>query len=249
MINSLLGKQIDIHTGGIEHISIHHNNEIAQSEAATGKKPLSRFWLHREHIRMDNAKLSKSTGHTAYLSDIIEKGYHPLALRYWFLTSHYRTPSNFTWDALEAAQKALVRLNERMNSVQAETDVSAPPRFLAKFMEHINDDLDTPGALAYVWESLKDESLSPSEIKAILREADSAFGLSLSAPDEHMRSMFSSSVIAVADVPKDVRVLVEEREAARKEKDWAKADELRAQIETLGFAVKDSAHGPQVSRN
>src|SRR5439155_24145870 len=131
-------------TGGIEHVAIHHNNEIAQSEAATGKKPLSRFWLHREHIRMDNAKLAKSTGNTAYLSDVVAKGIHPFALRYWFMTAHYRQPSNFTWEALEAAQKAYIRLYEKFQDVLDTTEESLPPRFRNKFLQHINDDLDTP---------------------------------------------------------------------------------------------------------
>src|SRR3989338_8901866 len=110
MIRSTLGEQIDIHTGGIEHISIHHNNEIAQSESATGKKPFSRFWLHRAHIQLEGAKIAKSEGNVVYLADVLERGFHPLALRYLFLGAHYRTPSNFTWEALAAAQTAYGKL-------------------------------------------------------------------------------------------------------------------------------------------
>ena len=249
MINALLGRQIDIHTGGIEHINIHHNNEIAQSEAATGKKPFSRFWLHREHIRMASAKIAKSTGNTAYLSDIIAKGLSPLALRYWFLTSHYRTPSNFTWEALEASQKALVRLNEKMESVRQEADSPAPAAFVASFDERMNHDLDTPGALALVWETLKDDGLSPSEVKAILGHVDAAFGLGLTKPDEKMASILSASVeVANEDLPEDVRALIDERESARSEKSWARADELRSEIEKLGFSVEDSSEGVKIRR-
>ena len=247
MIHSILGRQIDIHTGGIEHIAVHHNNEIAQSEAVTGKKPLSRFWLHREHIRMQDAKLSKSTGNTAYLNDVIDKGYRPLSLRYWLLTSHYRTPSNFTWEALDGAQKALTRLNEKMESVRAEEDIAAPASFLTAFNERMNNDIDTPGALALVWEALKDESLSPIDIKAVLTEADSVFGLGLTDPDSAMRQKLAvDTEITHDDVSDEVRTLINDRETARKEKDWSKADELRAKIDALGFSVKDSSSGPKV---
>src|SRR5262249_555743 len=110
MIIALLGEQIDIHTGGIEHIAVHHNNEIAQSEAATGLCPFSRFWLHREHVRLNDAKIAKSEGNVIYLSEIIDTGYSPLAYRYLLLGAHYRTPLNFTWDSMQAAANAYKKL-------------------------------------------------------------------------------------------------------------------------------------------
>ena len=121
MIRATLGEQIDIHTGGLEHIAVHHNNEIVQSETVTGKKPLSRFWMHRAHVQLEGAKLAKSEGRVVYLSEILERGYHPLALRYLFLGAHYRTPSNFTWNALEASQTAFLKLRRARLAYRRQT--------------------------------------------------------------------------------------------------------------------------------
>ncbi|MDP3646205.1 MAG: cysteine--tRNA ligase, partial [bacterium] len=160
MARATLGEQLDIHTGGIEHIPIHHNNEIAQSEAATGKKPFARFWLHRAHIQIDGGKIAKSEGTVIYLSDIIERGFHPLALRYLFLGAHYRTPMNFTWEALAAAQTAFGKLVALRTELH-HTHMSPLPRKLHDtFIERINDDLDTPGALAQLWEIIRDKKVS-----------------------------------------------------------------------------------------
>lgn len=249
MINSILGKQIDIHTGGIEHVSIHHNNEIAQSEAATGKQPFSRFWMHRAHIQMQGTKLAKSTGNTAYLSDLDEHNIHPVALRYWFFTSHYRTPSNFTWEALEASSQAWVRLQQRMQVVRAEPDREAPAAFVNAFTERINDDLDTPGALALLWDSVKNPEYSPADIKAILTFADGVLALSLVAPDEKARAqMTAPQGVALESLPKDVQILISERTAARESKDWSKADILRAALREKGYEVKDGVTGVEIQK-
>jgi len=248
MINSILGKQIDIHTGGIEHIATHHNNEIAQSEAVTGKKPLSRFWMHRAHIQMGNAKIAKSSGNVAYLSDVIEKGIHPLALRYWFLTSHYRQTSNFTWEAVEAAQTAFLRLHEKMNDVRAQQDIPVLERFRTAFIERLNDDLDTPGAIALLWETIKDDSIAPEQLKAIFLFADEALGIGFKIPDERLNAMLNSgeTETRLDDLPNEIKVLLEKRGDARAEKDFKKADKLREELEEKGYTVKDSPGGPQV---
>lgn len=249
MIHSLLGVQIDIHTGGIEHIAIHHNNEIAQSEAATGKKPLSRFWLHREHIRMDNAKLAKSTNNTAYLSDVVQRGIHPFALRYWFMTAHYRQPANFTWEALEAAQKAYLRLHERFQQVKDEKEHSLPLRFKSKFIEHINDDLDTPGAIAYLWEHIDDAELSPGTVKSMLLLLSTTLGLGFEQEDELMRVISAKpQEITAETAPDDIREIFSRREEARANKDWATADKLRAELSAKGYIVMDSSTGAKLLR-
>jgi cysteinyl-tRNA synthetase len=250
MINAILGKQIDIHTGGIEHISVHHNNEIAQSEAATGKKPLARFWLHRAHIQMDNQKLAKSSGNVAYLSDLTDRGIHPLSLRYWFLTSHYRQPSNFTWQALEAAQTAHVRLHERMQSLSPEPESNPPSSFKTSFIERMNDDMDTPGALALLWETVKDSKFTPAEIKAAISFADKALGLRLTNPDENLMKLLKpeTQVVDIAAVSDEVRALLEARQKARDEKDWTKADSIRVDLLSQGFSVRDSADGPVLEK-
>jgi cysteinyl-tRNA synthetase len=247
MIHSLLGDQIDIHTGGIEHRAIHHNNEIAQSEASTGKKPLSRFWLHRDHIQMDQAKLAKSTGNTAYLSDVIERGIHPFALRYWFLTAHYRQPANFTWEALEAAQKAYLRLHEKYQSVKDTMEESLASRIRNKFVERVNDDVDTPGAIAVVWDTLNKESLTDGETKSLLLMTDAVLGLGFTHEDELLKRLTSKpEEMTVTDLPEDVQKLFEEREEARENKDWAKSDQIRAAIHAKGYLIEDSSEGTKI---
>ncbi|QQG37562.1 MAG: cysteine--tRNA ligase [Candidatus Kaiserbacteria bacterium] len=249
MINSILGKQIDIHTGGIEHIPVHHNNEIAQSEAATGKSPLARFWMHREHLRMADQKIAKSEGNTVVLSDIVSKGFHPLALRYLFLGSHYRTPANFSWEALESAQMSLLRLQRFVGAHDG--DGTPIPEWQKKIRERLNDDLDTPGALALVWEMIKDPALSPADVRASVRDADKVFGLSLGSPDEKTAALSAKVFgvpVALETLPERIRDIVEAREAARNEKNWAQADQLRAELLKLNYAIEDTAEGPRIFR-
>lgn len=247
MIHSLLGKQIDIHTGGIEHVAIHHNNEIAQSEAATGKHPFSRFWLHRAHIRMNDAKMAKSEGNVAYLSDVLEKGYHPLALRYWFLTGHYRTGTNFTWEALEAAQKAFLRLRKFVDTTDAVA--VAPAAWTARIAERLNDDLDTPGAIALLWEMSKDVSVTPGDVKAAILYADRVLGLGFENDDTLAKTLYLRDLgveVAADEIPSDIKNLLAEREAARAAKDWNKADELRVTLSERGYKIEDGVDGARV---
>ena len=247
MINSILGKQIDIHTGGIEHIPIHHNNEIAQSESATGKKPFSRFWLHRAHLQMESGKMAKSEGNVVYLSDLTARSFHPLSLRYLFLGAHYRTPSNFTWEALEAAQTSFLKLR-RLVDAEEKTGIIPTP-WQKKLRERFNDDLDTPGSLGTLWEMIKDRNLSGADIRAGILDADQVFGLGLAKPDELAttlcQKMFGVAV-ELADLPERVRTMVEAREAARKEKKWEQADSLRKDLQKMNYAVEDTSEGPRL---
>lgn len=248
MIHSLLGKQIDIHTGGIEHIPVHHNNEIAQSEAATGKHPFSRFWLHRAHIRMNDAKMAKSDGNVAYLADVLEKGYHPLALRYWFLTSHYRSPANFTWDALDAAQKAFLRLRRFIDSA-GEDSAAVPPAIAKRIDERLDDDLDTPGTLALIWELSKDTSLTSAQLKAAVVYADRVLGLGFEHEDAMAKNLYekeSGVEVAAEDAPAHIQALLAAREDARANKNWSKADTLRAELAEKGYKIEDSAEGARI---
>jgi len=247
MINAILGKQIDIHTGGIEHIPVHHNNEIAQSEAATGKKPLSRFWMHRAHIQMDGAKIAKSEGNVVYLADILQRGFHPIALRYLFLGAHYRTPSNFTWDALTAAQNAFLKLR-RLVENHSRTG-TAREKWQDNVRDRINDDLDTPGALAALWDMTKDSSLSIEDIRATILDADKVLGLGLSAPDkkaEELATKAFGKAMPLSDVPEKIRAMVGERENARADKNWERADELRGEIENEGYTIEDGGGSPRI---
>lgn len=244
MIFKLLGKQIDIHTGGIEHIPIHHNNEIAQAEAATGKKYVG-YWLHNAHITIDGKKISKSLRNTVYLHNITDKGFNPRAYRYWFLTGHYRTPMNFTWEAFEGAHTALQRLQRFFFEDLARAGKGAPnAEFMKDFYAAMAEDLNTAKALARVWDLVRDTSVSPEEKRASLLEADKFLGLGLS----EKRPMYRMSVVEESDIPEDVKTLLAEREDARTSKNFERSDELRAQIEALGFEVKDTAGGQKLTK-
>jgi len=243
MIRSILGEQIDIHTGGIEHIPIHHNNEIAQSEAATGKKPFSRFWMHRAHIQIDGGKIAKSKGNVVLMSDIVAQGYHPLALRYLFLGAHYRTAANFSWDSLAASSTAYAKLVAIYLHYKGLKPGTVPLSYQKKFVERINDDLDTPGALAIVWEMIKDKSLAPEDMLAGLLDFDRVLGLNIGKPDELSQKLAAQELkeeVSLNDLTIEVRTLIEEREQARRDRSWDKADELRAKIDALGFTIEDA---------
>ena len=247
MSHSILGDQIDIHTGGIEHIPVHHNNEIAQSEAALGKKPFSRFWLHRAHLQIEGAKIAKSSGKTIYVTDIIKKGFHPLAFRYLLLGSNYRSNSSFTWESLAAAQQAFLRLRRMVDTLPE--GGTTPAGYRTAFHERINDDLDTPGALATLWEMIKDKSVSEADMRAGILEFDRVLGLGLSHPDDKAKELYEKEFGAeVSEIPKKIQKLLDEREGARKEKDWEKADTFRDRIEKAGFTIEDKETGPRVVR-
>lgn len=231
MIHEILGETIDIHTGGIEHIPVHHNNEMAQSQCAFGV-PLARFWMHREHIQMQGGKMAKSEGNVVYLKDIIERGYSPLALRYMFLNAHYRSPANFSWEALEGAQNSLKRLCEIYQAPRGGTENAEG--HLLRFRRRINDDLDTPGALAVLWELSRDERASAEAKRAAAEHMDAVLGLNIFKTGE--------------EAPAKVRELAEKREIARRASDWDHADTLRAEIEREGYRVKDTETGPRVSK-
>lgn len=247
MIRKCLGEQIDIHTGGIEHIPVHHNNEIAQSESITGKKPLARFWMHRAHIQFEGGKIAKSSGNTVYLSDILEKGYHPLALRYLFLGAHYRTNANFSWDALQASQTAFVRLRALVQSLPSGGAIS--PQHQRGIHERMNDDLDTSGALSEIWNATKDSSLSPADLRATILDADTILGLKLSESDSQADTLTAKligTIVPVESLPQDIVLIIEEREKARSDKAWEHADQLRAELLEKGYSIEDKPEGPEV---
>ncbi len=232
MSEKYLGKTFDIHTGGIEHIPIHHNNEIAQSESVNGKK-MANFWMHNEHLIMPEGKMAKSLGNTITLTEIEEKGFDPLAFRYWLLGAHYRSPISFSWDALEASQTAFEKIKNQIQEIKGKGKMS--DRHLKKFKEAVNDDLNTPKALAILWEVLKDESLTPQDKKKTVLEMDKVFGLGLA-------TLKKESIT----IPSEVKSLVEQREKARREKNWGEADRLRSEIEKKGFEIKDTNKGPVI---
>ncbi len=232
MSKKYLGDTFDLHTGGIEHIPIHHNNEIAQSEAVNNK-PLAKYWLHNEHLIMPDGKMAKSLGNVVTLKEIEEKGIEPLVLRYWLLGAHYRSPISFSWQALEGAEHSLKKLREFTSGLPTK---KSPPdkKYLEKFKKHINDDLDTPKALALLWHLVKDKKINNSQKRATILEFDKVLGLKLS---QKPKKVF---------IPEEIKKLVSKREKARKEKNWPEADRLREIIKQKGFEVKDTEKRPIV---
>jgi cysteinyl-tRNA synthetase len=232
-----LGKQIDIHTGGVDHIGTHHNNEIAQSEAATGKQ-FARYWMHNEFIRLSGEKISKSLKNTIHLQQLVEHGYSPLAYRYWLLTSHYRTPTNFTFQALDAAQTALKRLHTTFveTLLRKKKGVAPHAEYLLAFQQAINNDLDTPAAIALVWKLLKDTQVQPEVVRATLLRFDDVLSLGLrtctTAP--------AKKLPVQPHIPQEVHALLTARNEARAVKDWGTADTLRDEIREKGYDIVDS---------
>ena len=237
MIRSLLGQEIDIHTGGMDLIPVHHNNEIAQSESITNR-PLARYWIHGAFLNVEGEKISKSLGNDVYLSDITARGYHPLALRYFYLQAQYRTPLSFSWTALASASEALGRLWRHAREVREESGGrSAPSSERAHIEAVLRDDLSTPQALGLLWESIRDEGLSAEEKWGLIEAADAVLGLSLVNPPA------SAGPLSGNDLPEDVRALLERRNEARGRKDFAESDRLRADLENRGYRVEDSPSG------
>jgi cysteinyl-tRNA synthetase len=233
MAMKALGPTIDIHTGGADLIFPHHVNEIAQSESATGQQ-FVHYWMHGAFININEEKMAKSKGNFFKLEDLAGESISPLAYRYWLLTAHYRSPVNFTYEAVRAAQNGLIRLMAAVGAYPA--GGKAIPAYKERFQAYINDDLDMPQAVALAWELVKDSSISDADKKATLIDFDRVFGLKL------------DSVPALKEeaIPAEVTALAEAREDARKAKDWKKADALRVEIESRGFEVLDSAEGFKV---
>ncbi|MDO8659676.1 MAG: cysteine--tRNA ligase [Candidatus Parcubacteria bacterium] len=229
-----LGEQFDIHTGGIDHISTHHTNEIAQSECATGKKPFVKFWMHNEFVDTGGEKMAKSDKNFLRLQSLIDKNIEPVAYRFWLLMASYRTKVNFVWEALEGAETALKRLFGLYLSLGSKTG-KVNKEYQNKFTEYIEDDLDTPRALSLLWDILKDENISDADKKATILDFDKVLGLGFADLKE-------------IEIPKEVEKLVEEREQARLNKDYKKSDELRAEINSLGYEIKDTSDGQKISK-
>ena len=241
MVRALLGPEIDIHTGGEDLIMTHHNDEIAQSEAASGR-PFVRYWLHNAFLTMGGEKVAKSLGNVVYLSDIVEKGFHPLSLRYLFLQAHYRTPLSFSWDALAGAAEGLERLWKISRGIANESKRTGQSSEARKhFLIAMRDDLATPQALGLLWDSLKSEDYTPEEKWGLLEDAEAHLGLSLLDPHP-------IHVLGEEEIPKKIQDLLTHRENARASQDFKEADRIRNDIERGGYHVDDGPHGPVLTR-
>jgi len=249
MSRSLLGRQLDIHTGGIDHIPVHHNNEIAQSESVNKKKFVN-IWMHNAFINVEGRKMSKSLGNLITIDQIIDNGFSPLSYRYWLLTAHYRTPANFTWEALEGSNTALKKLHRIFVDELSVQSGEINEEYQEKFHTFINDDLDTPKAIALLWELVKDDSVSPESKRTTLLKFDSVLGLGLNESDESLTQLLRGTAqkLEISDVSKKVQKLVDNREKARDEKDFDTADSLRDKIEKEGYEIEDSGNGPELTK-
>ena len=231
MSSKYLGDQFDIHTGGIDHIPVHHTNEIAQAEAASGKKPWVKYWVHGEFIVMDKGKMSKSAGTFITLQSLIDKGFAPLAYRFLCLGTQYRKQLMFSWEAMQGAANAYKALKNKIAELDDKAkDESAKKSYHEKFMKEVNDDLNTPKALAVLNELISDDKLSKKSKQELIADFDEILGLDLLKQEK-------------LDVPKEVQDLVDKREKARGLKDFERADTMRKIIESKGFVVEDTKDG------
>ena len=237
-----LGMPFDIHTGGVDHIPVHHENEIAQNEALTGKKSVN-YWVHGEFMLVNNGKMSKSLGNTYRISDLEERGYKALDFRYFCLNTHYRKKLNFTFEGLDAAKAAYARLLAQVykhKTAKASGDTALAKKHLEQFRQAIDDDLNVPLALGILWTMMKETPAK--ELYTAALEFDKVLGLDLDkaeAPKEEEQK---------TEAPQEVIALCEERKAAKAAKDWAKADKLRADIAAMGYTVVDTKDGYKVTK-
>lgn len=236
MSKKYLGTPFDIHTGGVDLKFPHHEDEIAQSSVGYQcQKPIN-FWLHNDHVLVDNRKMSKSLNNFYVLNDLIKKGFNPLAYRYLTLNLHYRSKFNFTWKGLKAAQNALDNLYQKTEELISDNQKEETKNnYQNKFLDLINDDLNTPKALALTWQLIKDEKISSQTKYRLLLDFDKVLGLGLDKIKKHT-------------IPIKVKKLVASREKYRQNENWQAADRKRKTIEQLGYQVEDTEQGPKVKR-
>ncbi|MFW5702975.1 MAG: cysteine--tRNA ligase [Candidatus Dojkabacteria bacterium] len=231
MARADLGDTIDIHMGGIEHIPVHHTNEIAQSESVTGKT-FANYWLHNEWLMIDGEKISKSLGNFYSVDDLSKKGYEPLALRYLFLQAHYRSQQNFTFEALDGASSAYEKLKSKLARLSDGGKINQ--EYKEKFIASISDDFNIPAALALVWDLLRDEAINSEDKKATILDFDEVMGLGLDNLETGAKSELDPNTIS------EIEELIAKRDAAREEKDFELADKIRDELlEKYGVSLKD----------
>lgn len=233
-----LEKTIDIHTGGIDHIPVHHENEIAQSEAANGV-PFVHYWMHYHFLQVEGQKMSKSLGNFYTIEDITKRGIHPMAFRLLILQSHYRQPMNFTWQALEGTQEAYLKLKLQINNLKLDTtrhselsvsESEESHEFRTRFVGFVENDLQTPQALAILFTMLKSD-ISSQEKVALVTDFDKVLGLDLLKEEK------------ATNIPQEIIDLAQQRKQAKAQKEYAKADELRKQMEEKGYKIEDVKDG------
>ena len=238
MSRKYLGDKFDIHTGGVDHIPIHHENEIAQSIGATGHN-LANYWMHVEFLLIDGGKMSKSLGNVYTLNDLKAKGIDALSYRYFTYSSHYRNKLNFTWDAIKSAKNSLNKLRDMIalhKDVNKKIDKNIISKYEEQFLDAINDDMNMPVAISIVWEIAKEKEKS-NDFYELIKKFDSVLSLDLDKNDKED-----------INIPEDIKLILNERKDARKNKDFAKSDELRDKLKELGYIVKDTKDGQIIEK-
>lgn len=238
MSRKYLGDKFDIHTGGVDHIPIHHENEIAQSIGATGHN-LANYWMHVEFLLIDGGKMSKSLGNVYTLNDLKAKGIDALSYRYFTYSSHYRNKLNFTWDAIKSAKNSLNKLRDMITlhkDVNKKIDKNILSKYEEQFLDAINDDMNMPVAISIVWEIAKEKEKS-NDFYELIKKFDSVLSLNLDKNDKED-----------INIPEDIKLILNERKDARENKNFAKSDELRDKLKELGYIVKDTKDGQIIEK-
>ncbi len=243
MSRKYLGEVFDIHTGGVDHIPTHHENEIAESKGAFGKIP-AKVWMHVEFLQVDGGKMSKSLGNVYTISQLQEKGIEPLAYKLFCYTAHYRTKLNFTFDGAMASQRALNRLRESYLVHKAgneQVENSEIEEYKNRFLEAINDDLNMPLAMGVIWEIARNERKS-SKIAELLVELDKVLALDLANSEGYLKEQKE------IELPEEIKNLLEQRKQARLEKNWELSDKIRDELKEKGYRLKDTKEGMTVEK-
>lgn len=249
MSKAELGTHFDIHCSAVDHIPIHHTNEIAQSEACSGEKSVN-YWVHGEHLDMGNEKMSKSLGNFVTLQMLIDKGYAAMDYRYFLLMAHYKKKLKFSFEAMDAAKSGLKNLkgkvnnlikkvSEEDNSDKGNSDIRSDifKSYKEKFLNSINDDLNMPEAMAVMWDMFKEENLNSSDKAELALDFDKIFGLKLDEPVQENE---------LTDIPEEIHLLVNKRAEAKKNKDFKLSDEIRDQIKEKGYEISDKKDGVEI---
>jgi cysteinyl-tRNA synthetase len=245
MSMAILGKHFDIHCGGIDHLPVHHTNEIAQSEACTGEKYVN-YWLHGEFLNMGDEKMSKSTGKFITLQTLADKGYSPLDYRYFLLMAHYRKKLKFSLEALDSAKSGYRNLLSKLAVLKnsedgASTDMAVYDSFNARFIQAINEDLNMPVAMSVIWDMIRSNSISAKDKVRLANDFDRVFGLKLDEAGIQQNS--------AVEIPDEVSLLAANRMEAKKSKNFKLADEIREEIKALGYEVADTKDGFSISKS
>ncbi|MFZ5376277.1 MAG: cysteine--tRNA ligase [Patescibacteria group bacterium] len=254
-----LGEQFDVHTGGIDHIPVHHSDEIAQSEAATGKKPFVKYWVHHNFLRVDGEKMSKSLGNFFTIDDLLDRGYSPRALRMLFLSTHYRSKLNFTWKTLDGMQKNYQRLCRMAQDIQQQVETipkkatqleltseqrTISNKFRSVFFGFLEDDLKTPEALVVFFEVLRFADLTTLAKLQLLLEFEQIFQLDIFNPN----NLLVKQYLGLEELPVEIVGILDERRIAREQKNWYLSDKLRQDLQERGYEVIDESSGQRLRK-